>query len=71
MNPPLDRRSFLGHSLAGLAAASPTWSALAEDAPKKPLRLALVSAASYGAGGQPRTPGLQSRDCFRHDLQRL
>lgn len=64
MNPPLDRRSFLGHSLAGLAAASPTWSALAEDAPKKPLRLALVSAASYGAGGQPRTPGSNHGTAF-------
>jgi len=64
MNPPLDRRSFLGQSLAGLAAASPAISTLAQDAPAKPLRLGLVSAASYGAGGEPRKSGSNHGTAF-------
>ncbi|HQW29294.1 MAG TPA: Gfo/Idh/MocA family oxidoreductase [Verrucomicrobiales bacterium] len=68
MTRPLDRRAFLGHSLAGVAAASPALSALAADAPAKPLRLGLVSAASYGASygpdPQPRTPGSNHGTAF-------
>lgn len=67
MNPPIHRRSFLGHSLAGLAAASPALNVLGQDA-AKPLRIGLVSAASYGAaygpGPQPRTPGSNHGTAF-------
>lgn len=67
MNPPIPRRSFLGHSLAGLAAASPALNVLAQDA-AKPLRIGLVSAASYGAAygpdPQPRTPGSNHGTAF-------
>ena len=64
MTPPLDRRTFLGHSLAGLAVASPALSSLAQDAPAKPLRLGLVSAASYGADGQARKSGSNHGTAF-------
>ena len=62
-----NRRTFLGRSLAGLAAASPALSALAQgDA--KPLRIGLVSAASYGtnygSNMQPRTPGSNHGTAF-------
>ena len=67
MNPPIHRRSFLGQSLAGLAAASPALNVLAQDA-AKPLRIGLVSAASYGPGygpdPQPRTPGSNHGTAF-------
>lgn len=67
MNPPIPRRSFLGQSLAGLAAASPALNVLAQDA-AKPLRIGLVSAASYGAAygpaPQPRTPGSNHGTAF-------
>lgn len=67
MNPPIHRRSFLGHSLAGLAAASPALNVLGQDA-AKPLRIGLVSAASYGAAygpdPQPRTPGSNHGTAF-------
>lgn len=67
MNPPIHRRSFLGHSLAGLAAASPALNVLAQDA-AKPLRIGLVSAATYGAAygpdPQPRTPGSNHGTAF-------
>lgn len=67
MNPPIPRRTFLGHSLAGLAAASPALNVLAQDA-AKPLRIGLVSAASYGAAygpdPQPRTPGSNHGTAF-------
>ncbi len=63
---PLGRRAFLGRSLAGLAAASAT--GLAEEGRAKPLRLGLVSAASYGASygaeAQPRTPGSNHGTAF-------
>ncbi|MEX2581611.1 MAG: Gfo/Idh/MocA family oxidoreductase [Verrucomicrobiales bacterium] len=63
---PLDRRAFAKHSLAGLAAASTAglaapWSARSEE---KPLRLALVSAATYGRPGQERTPGSNHGTAF-------
>ncbi len=65
MNTSLDRRAFLGQSLAGIAAASVP--ALAQDA-AKPLRIGLVSAASYGAAfgsdPQPRTPGSNHGTAF-------
>lgn len=68
MNPPLDRRSFLGHSLAGIAAASPALSALGQEAAAKPLRIGLVSAASYGPtygpDPQPRVPGSNHGTAF-------
>ena len=68
MTQPLDRRSFLGHSLTGLAAASPAFSAFAQDATAKPLRVGLVSAASYapayGPEPQPRTPGSNHGTAF-------
>jgi hypothetical protein len=67
MNPPIHRRSFLGQSLAGLAAASPALNVLAQDA-AKPLRIGLVSAASYGPAygpdPQPRTPGSNHGTAF-------
>jgi len=67
MNPPIHRRTFLGQSLAGLAAASPSLNVLAQDA-AKPLRIGLVSAASYGAAygpdPQPRTPGSNHGTAF-------
>lgn len=67
MNPPIHRRTFLGRSLAGLAAASPARNVLAQDA-AKPLRIGLVSAASYGAAygpdPQPRTPGSNHGTAF-------
>lgn len=67
MKPPIQRRAFLGRSLAGLAAASPALSTLAQDA-AKPLRIGLVSAASYGAAygpnPQPRTPGSNHGTAF-------
>lgn len=67
MNPPIPRRTFLGHSLAGLAAASPALNVLAQDA-AKPLRIGLVSAASYGAvygpDPQPRTAGSNHGTAF-------
>ena len=65
--PPLDRRTFLGHSLAGIAAASPALSALSQDA-AKPIRLGLVSAATYGPAYGPdpqaRTPGSNHGTAF-------
>lgn len=68
MNPPIRRRSFLGRSLAGLAAASPALSALAQETAAKPLRIGLVSAASYGAAygpdPKPRTPGSNHGTAF-------
>lgn len=68
MNPPLDRRSFLGHSLAGIAAASPALSALAQEAAARPLRIGLVSAASYGPtygpDPQPRVAGSNHGTAF-------
>lgn len=67
MNSPIHRRAFLGHSLAGLAAASPALNVLAQDA-AKPLRIGLVSAATYGAAygpdPQPRTPGSNHGTAF-------
>lgn len=70
MNPqsptPLDRRAFVSRTASSLAAASVAGlplAALGEDA-KKPLRLALVSAASYGADGQPRTAGSNHGTAF-------
>lgn len=67
MNPPIPRRSFLGRSLAGLAAASPVVNSIAQES-AKPLRIGLVSAASYGAGygpnPQPRTPGSNHGTAF-------
>jgi predicted dehydrogenase len=67
MNPQIHRRSFLGQSLAGLAAASPALNVLAQDA-AKPLRIGLVSAASYGAAygsdPQPRTAGSNHGTAF-------
>lgn len=67
MNPAIHRRSFLGQSLAGFAAASPALNLLAQDA-TKPLRIGLVSAASYGAAygpdPQPRTPGSNHGTAF-------
>ena len=67
MSLPIRRRTFLGHSLAGLAAASPSLNAMAQDA-TKPLRIGLVSAASYGAtygpDPQPRTPGSNHGTAF-------
>lgn len=67
MNPPIHRRTFLGNSLAGLAATSPALNVLAQDA-AKPLRIGLVSAASYGAAygpdPQPRTPGSNHGTAF-------
>jgi predicted dehydrogenase len=67
MNPPIHRRSFLGQSLAGLASTSPALNALARDS-AKPLRIGLVSAASYGAAygpdPQPRTPGSNHGTAF-------
>jgi predicted dehydrogenase len=67
MNPAIHRRSFLGQSLAGFAAASPALNLLAQDA-AKPLRIGLVSAASYGAtygpDPQPRTPGSNHGTAF-------
>lgn len=67
MNPPIPRRTFLGQSLAGLAAASPTLNVLAQEA-AKPLRIGLVSAASYGPAygpdPQPRTPGSNHGTAF-------
>jgi hypothetical protein len=67
MNPAIHRRTFLGQSLAGLAAASPALNALAQDA-AKPLRIGLVSAASYGPAygpdPQPRTPGSNHGTAF-------
>lgn len=66
MNTSLDRRTFLGQSLVGLAAASVP--ALAQDAAAKPLRIGLVSAASYGAtygpSPQPRVPGSNHGTAF-------
>lgn len=68
MNPPIERRSFLGRSLAGLAATSPALAALAQETSAKPLRLGLVSAASYGATygpePKPRTPGSNHGTAF-------
>lgn len=67
MNPPIPRRTFLGQSLAGLAAASPTLNVLAQEA-AKPLRIGLVSAASYGPAYGPdpqsRTPGSNHGTAF-------
>ncbi len=64
---PIHRRSFLGQSLVGLATASPVLNTLAEDA-AKPLRIGLVSAASYGASYGPdpqaRTPGSNHGSAF-------
>lgn len=64
---PIRRRSFLGQSLVGLATASPVLNTLAEDA-AKPLRIGLVSAASYGASYGPdpqaRTPGSNHGSAF-------
>lgn len=66
MNSSLDRRTFLGQSLASLAAASVP--ALAQDAAAKSLRIGLVSAASYGAAygpdPQPRVPGSNHGTAF-------
>ena len=68
MNPPIERRSFLGRSLAGLAATSPALAALAQETSAKPLRLGIVSAASYGATygpePKPRTPGSNHGTAF-------
>lgn len=67
MNPPIHRRTFLGQSLAGLAAASPALEVLSRDAAKT-LRIGLVSAASYGAAygadPRPRTPGSNHGTAF-------
>lgn len=67
MNPSLPRRSFVRQSLAGIAAASPALSILSEDV-GQPLRIGLVSAASYGAtyGPNPgnRTPGSNHGTAF-------
>jgi len=63
-----DRRSFLGHSLAAFATASPALSALAQATAAKPLRIGLVSAASYGPtygpDPQPRVPGSNHGTAF-------
>lgn len=68
MNPLLPRRSFVRHSLAGLAATSPALSLFAQEGAAKPLRLGLLSAASYGAAygpdPQPRTPGSNHGTAF-------
>lgn len=65
---PIHRRTFVRQSLAGIAAASPALSVLAQDDAAKPLRLGLVSAASYGpaygADPQPRTPGSNHGTAF-------
>jgi len=67
MNLPTRRRTFLGQSLAGLAAASPALNSLAQES-KPPLRIGLVSAATYGATYLPttqsRTPGSNHGTAF-------
>lgn len=68
MNPPMERRRFLGQTFAGLTAASPLIATLAQDSPGKTLRVGLVSAASYGAtyGPDPaeRKPGSNHGTAF-------
>lgn len=65
MKDSLNRRAFLGHSLA--VAASSALGALAQDS-ARPLRIGLVSAATYGAAygpdPQPRTPGSNHGTAF-------
>mgnify|MGYP001169675068 CR=1 FL=1 len=62
---PLDRRSFVTQSVGGIVLAS-LGDGLAEEAApgKKPLRLGIISGATYGRPGQPRTPGSHHGTAF-------
>lgn len=62
----IDRRTFLARSMTTLAAASATGIPLVgrSQAPAKPLKLALVSAATYGSAGKPRMPGSHHGTAF-------
>jgi hypothetical protein len=64
----MDRRRFVG-TLGG--AAFTALPLVGRGQSSAPLKLALISAASYGLAGAPRAPGIKSRHSFRHDLQRL
>jgi predicted dehydrogenase len=61
---PLDRRTFV-HRSVGLAASAAGMAipGIAQEA-KKPLRLGIISAATYGRDGQPRTPGSHHGTAF-------
>lgn len=68
MNPPphpdLDRRSFLARSSATLAASLAGIPSSGRAVAAAPLKLALISAATYGLRGQARTPGSHHGTAF-------
>ncbi|MBI5773739.1 MAG: Gfo/Idh/MocA family oxidoreductase [Verrucomicrobia bacterium] len=64
--PQIDRRAFVIRSAGALAAASVAGlPAIGRgQAARAPLKLALISAATYGLAGQPRTPGSNHGTAF-------
>ncbi len=62
---PLDRRAFIARSGTALAATSVAGLPIIGQAQATPpLKLALISAATYGPAGQPRTPGSNHGTAF-------
>jgi len=64
MNEALDRRAFVSNSAAAVAAAALLPAAGQAQTPSAPLKLGLLSAATYGAAGQPRTAGSHHGTAF-------
>lgn len=65
MNAPLDRRSFVTGSATALAAAMASMPGVGRaQAGGAPLKLGLLSAATYGRPGQARTPGSNHGTAF-------
>lgn len=64
---PIDRRAFVARSAATLAATAVAGLPIigrGQAAPAAPLKLALVTAATYGLAGQARTPGSHHGTAF-------
>lgn len=64
MNETLDRRTFGAHSATAIAAAGLLPASSYCQTTPAPLKLGLISAATYGAAGQPRTPGSNHGTAF-------
>jgi predicted dehydrogenase len=64
MTPPLDRRTFIGGSASALATVAAGLAAPGRAAEPSTLKLGILSAATYGRPGQPRTTGSNHGTAF-------
>jgi predicted dehydrogenase len=65
MNAPLDRRTFVSSAATALAVSAAALRASGQSQVERaPLKLGVLSAATYGAAGQPRTPGSHHGTAF-------